>query len=117
MQNNLQALVGYNEARATSGKAGAQYSVFAAEAEAPSAGAAANWDPKNMNMGAHAEASLFRAEARAVGVGARLEPNLNTGVGMREGQAEVKALGFGVSGGWRGLGIHTPLGSLGFGKF
>ena len=49
-------------------------------------------------------------------VGARLEPNLNTGIGLRDGALQAKALGFGVSAG-KGFGIHTPLGSFGFGKF
>lgn len=67
-------------------------------------------------MSLFAEASLGRAEGQVGPVGARLEPNLNTGVGVREGQFQAKALGFGLSAG-KGLGIHTPLGSFGFGKF
>ena len=68
------------------------------------------------NAGAFAEASIGRAELQVGPVGARLEPNLNTGVGLRDGALQAKAFGFGVSAG-KGFGIHTPLGSIGFGKF
>ena len=67
------------------------------------------------------ECSLGKAGA-SVGVlgakvGARIEPNLNTGAGVRKGNLEVKVLGFGGAIGKKGLGISTPLGSIGFGKF
>ena len=104
------------EAHATTGKAGAQWKIVGVEAEGPNAGAGVNWDPSHGNAGAFAEAALGRAEAQVGPVGARLEPNLNTGAGFRDGQLQVKALGFGVTTG-KGFGFHTPLGSFGFGKF
>ena len=101
---------GYHQARATTGKAGAQYKVLAVEAEGPSAGA--EYD----GWYASAEASLGRAEGQVLGVGVRLEPNLNTGIGVTGGQIKAKVAGFGVTI-LKGFAIHTPLGSIGVGKF
>ena len=100
----------YESHRATTGKAGAQWSVFAAEAEGPSAAA----EKTSSYIGL--EASLGRAEAQAYGAAARLEPNLNTGFGVNGGQVKAKAAGFGITVG-KGFGLHTPLGSIGWGKF
>ena len=97
-------------ARATIGKAGVQVGVVAVEAEGPSAG----FECSEFYVGG--EASLVRVEGQVMGVGARLEPNLNTGIGVTGGQVKAKAVGFGVTVG-KGLAIHTPLGSLGVGKF
>ena len=104
---------GYNEARATTGKAGAQWTVLGVEAEGPNAQAGANWDPTRGNAGAFAEAALGRAELQILrgtplGVVASIELNLNTGIGIRDGKLEIKVLGFGLS----SNGIHTPLGSI-----
>ena len=70
------------------GKAGAQWGIFAAEAEGPmaSAGAIAN----NDGFGAFTEASLGRAEGKVGPVRARLEPNINTGIGIKDGQFSVR---------------------------
>ena len=46
-----------------------------------------------------------------------MEPNLNTGIGVRDGNLNVKILGFGFSIGEKGAGAHTPLGGAGVGKF
>ena len=104
---------GYNEARATTGKAGAQWTVLGVEAEGPNAQAGANWDPTRGNAGAFANAALGRAELQVLrgtplGFVASIEPNLNTGIGLRDGKLEVKVLGFGFS----SSGLHTPLGSI-----
>ena len=108
---------GYHEARATTGKAGAQWTVLGVEAEGPNAKAGANWDPTKGNAGAFADASLGRAELQILrgtplGVVASIEPNLNTGIGLKNGKLEVKVLGFGLTLGSNGGGFHTPLGSL-----
>ena len=41
------------------------------------------------NFGPFAEASLFRIEAKIVPLRVRFEPNLNSGVGMKDGQGQV----------------------------
>lgn len=80
------------------------------EFEGPAAGTEVSKDYAGV------EASLGRAEGQVGPVGARVEPNLNTGAGIKDGQVITKFAGFGVTAG-KGFGIHTPLGSLGFGKF
>ena len=45
-------------------------------------------------------------------VGARIEPNINTGAGLRQGNLQVKVLGFGGAIGKDGLGLSTPLGGV-----
>ena len=64
------------------------------------------------SYGSEAEAALSRYEVKAGPIKVRLEPNVNTGAGYSNGNFFLKALGFGVTGGVRGLGVHTPLGSL-----
>ena len=39
-----------------------------------------------------------------------MEPNVNTGLGVRNGNAELRVLGFGGKIGADGLEINTPLG-------
>eukprot|EP00112_Aurelia_sp_Birch-Aquarium-sp1_P022169 Seg6152.1 transcript_id=Seg6152.1/GoldUCD/mRNA.D3Y31 product="hypothetical protein" protein_id=Seg6152.1/GoldUCD/D3Y31 len=107
----------FAQAKATTGKAGAQWGVFAAEAEGPMAAASVSDDFKSGNFGAFAEASIGRAEGKVGPARLRLEPNLNTGIGAKDGQAQVKVLGFGSSIGKKGFGISTPFGSFGFGNF
>ena len=108
--------LGYNW-RATTGKVGAQWTVLGVEAEGPNAGASANWEPSKGNAGVFADAALGRAELQILrttphGVVVSIEPNLNTGIGLRDRKLEVKVLGFGLSLGTNGGGLHTPLGSL-----
>ena len=70
---------------------------------------------KDAGYGAFVEASLGRVEGRlGKHVGASIEPNVNTGAGVRNGEASVKFLGFGgsVNTNLGGGAIHTPLGSL-----
>lgn len=67
-------------------------------------------------LGAFADASWARAEGRAGIVGAHLDLNVNTGVGMRNGNAEASLLGFGIKAGANGLCLNTPLGGLSFGS-
>ena len=107
----------FAQAKATTGKVGAQWGVLAAEAEGPMAAASVAVDLKSGNFGAFAEASLGRAEGKVGPARARLEPNINTGIGAKDGQAQLKVLGFGGSVGTKGFGISTPLGSFGFGNF
>jgi len=106
----------YAHAKATTGKAGAQYGILGVEAEGPKVAAGVSNDIRNGNWGAYTEASLGRAEGKVGPVRARLEPNLNTGAGFRDGQAQAKFLGFGFSVGNKGAGLSTPLGSFGFGS-
>jgi hypothetical protein len=47
-------------------------------------------------------------------VGVHVEPNLNTGVGVRDRNLDVHLLGAGVRVGADGLEINTPLGGLSF---
>ena len=63
------------------------------------------------------ECSLGKAGA-SVGllgakVGVMVDPNINTGVGLKQGDFEVKVLGFGGAIGKHGVGISTPLGGVG----
>ena len=105
--------LGYNW-RATTGKTGAQWTVLCVEAEGPNAKAGANWEPTKGFAGAFADAALGRAELHILGVVVSIEPNLNTGIGLRDRQLEVKVLGFGFSLGSNGVGLHTPLGTFAF---
>ena len=90
--------------------------VISAEAEGPQGGVEANFDPKNMNVGAMAEASLFRVEGKVAGFTAKIQPNLNSGARLRDGKVDVKALGFGLTLGPGNQAIHTPLGTIGRGE-
>ena len=112
-------ILGINEATATTGKAGAQFSVLGVEVEGPRAGAGASNALKQLQFGAFADASLARAELQVGPVGARIEPNVNTAIGVRNGGFQLKLLGFGISskGLFSGSGFHTPLGSVGYGNF
>ena len=107
----------FAQAKSTTGKVGAQWGVLAPEAEGPMGSASVATDPESGNLGAFAEASLGRVEGKVGPARARLELNVNTGIGMKDGQGQLKLLGIGYSVGTKGLGISTPLGSLGFGNF
>ena len=63
------------------------------------------------------EASLFRIEAKLWALRVRIEPNIHSGIGLRDGQVQVKLAGFGLSFGNYGIGVSTPLGGIGSGKF
>ncbi|CAB4007590.1 Hypothetical predicted protein [Paramuricea clavata] len=64
-------------------------------------------------FGAWADASGFKLEA-AYGnvVGAHIEPNLNTGAGIRNGNLDVHLAGFGGKIGADGIELNTPLGGV-----
>ena len=61
-------------------------------------------------LGAFADASLVRLEASAGPLGVHLDPNVNTGIGARNGNVEAHLLGFGGKVGADGVEINTPLG-------
>ena len=44
--------------------------------------------------------------------GIHLEPNVNTGIGARNGNVEAHLLGFGAKVGADGLEINTPIGGV-----
>jgi len=96
---------------ATTGKVSANgLLVVGTEVEGPSGAVCAGLD--NDYAGAMVRGSLGRAEVRAGPVRARVEPNIDTGLGIIDGNAEVKLLGFGGSIGSKGLGISTPFGGF-----
>ena len=75
----------------------------------PSAQASAGFGAWAGGLGA----SLVRAEANLGPVGGvHLEPNLNTGAGVRDGNLDVHLLGFGTRIGAHGLEINTPIGGV-----
>ena len=98
------ARIGTGETRASAGYFNAMYRGPSYEASAV-AGA---------GLGAWAGASpLGRAEVNLGPVaGVHLEPNLNTGLGVRDGNLDVHLLGFGTRIGADGLEVNTPLGGV-----
>ena len=61
-------------------------------------------------VGAFGDASLGRLEYGAGNiVGIHVDPNLNTGIGIRNGNVEAHLIGFGGKVGEDGLEINTPL--------
>lgn len=95
-------------AHAGTGHAEAQGGVFRVSADGPAAGASAM--AGETGFGAFGEASLGKVEVSAGPVRAHLEPNINTGVGMRNGNVEATFLGTGFKVGKNGVGVRTPLG-------
>ena len=61
-------------------------------------------------VGAWVNASLIDAEATIGPVGVHAGPNINTGVGVRQGNLDVHILGFGGKIGTDGVSVDTPLG-------
>jgi hypothetical protein len=96
-------------ARLATGEARASKGYFSAMYRGPSYEAAA---VAGAGLGAWAGASpVGRAEVNLGPViGVHLEPNLNTGLGVRDGNVDVHLLGFGTRLGADGLEINTPLG-------
>jgi len=109
--------VGFRVSKWSTGKAGVVFGVFGVEVEGPKLTKGIFTKPHFGNFGPFAEASLFRMEAKIVPLRVRFEPNLNSGVGMKDGQGQVRIGGFGLSLGSNGLGFSTPLGGIGLGKF
>jgi len=68
------------------------------------------------DKGAWVQAEVFKADAgfdTPLGhVGANICPNANTGVGMRNGNAEAAVLGWGGKVGKDGVGVRSPLGGV-----
>ena len=64
-------------------------------------------------LGAWVDASLYKFEASYWNVaGVHVEPNLNTGVGIRNGNLDVHLLGFGVKIDADCIEVDTPLGGV-----
>jgi len=64
-------------------------------------------------LGAWANASVARYEANLGPIGGvHLEPNVNTGMGVRDGNLDVHVLGFGTRIGADGVEINTPIGGI-----
>ena len=101
-------LNGTHVAVATSGKVSAG-SFVAVEAEGPNCAAIAGNLRNSAYAGAMAKVSLFRVETQVGIARVRIEPNLDTGVGIIDGNLEVKLLGLGFSVGSNGLGLSNGL--------
>lgn len=102
---------GYAVARLGGGEARASAGYFNSMYRAPTYEAAAVAGP---GLGAWVGASpAGRAEVNLGPlVGAHIEPNINTGVGIRDGNLDVHVLGFGTRIGADGVEINTPLGGV-----
>ena len=128
--------IGFKVSKWSSGKVGAIWGVFGVEAEGPKVAKGLFSKHHFGNLGPFAEASLLRLEAKCVPIRVRLEPNLKSGIGLKDGQLQVnmskdfdlisclkycllkvKIGGFGFNLGSNGTGISTPLGGIGLGKF
>ena len=81
--------VGFRVRKQSAGKAGVIFVVFGVEVEGPKLSKGIFTKPHFGNLGPFAEASLFRIEAKIVPLRVRFEPNLNSGVGMKDGQGQV----------------------------
>ena len=81
--------VGFRVRKRSAGKAGGIFGVFGVEVEGPKLSKGIFTKPHFGNFGPFAEASLFRMEAKIVPLRVRFEPNLNSGVGMKDGQGQV----------------------------
>jgi len=101
----------------TAGKIGAIFMIFGFEAEGPKIASGGSKEYYYENWGSFIEVSLFRIEAKFVPLRARIDLNVNTGFGMRDGQFQAKLVGFGISIGNNGVGVSTPVVGLGLGKF
>ena len=109
---------GFNMSKWSTGKVGGIWHLFGIEMEGPKVARGAFPHKCWGNWGPFAEASLFRIEAKCVPLRLRLEPNLNTRFGLRDGQFQLKFAGFGISvAEWGGIGLSTPLGGVGLGRF
>ena len=80
--------VGFRVRKQSTGKAGVVFGVFGVEV-GPKLSKGIFTKPHFGNFRNFAEASLFRFEAKIVPLRIRFEPNLNSGVGMKDGQGQV----------------------------
>lgn len=96
-------------ANASVGRSETQHGVARAAAEGPAVGAKALCGDEG--FGAFAKASVGRAEA-GIGnpVGVHVDLNINTGVGVHDGNFEASVLGFGTKIGQGGFEVNTPIG-------
>jgi len=78
--------IGFKVSKWSSGKAGAIWGVFGVEAEGPKVAKGLFSRHHFGNLGPLAEASLFRLEAKCLPIRFRLEPNLNSGIGLKDGE-------------------------------
>jgi len=92
-------------ARATTGRQEGQHGLARGAAEGPSACAHAVCGTQG--FGAFADASLGRAEAAVAGFGVHVDPNINTGLGVRHGNFEASLLGTGFKAGVDGLEVNV----------
>ena len=81
--------IGFKVSKWSSGKGGAIWGVFGVEAEGPKVAKGLFSRHHFGNLGPLAEASLFRLEAKCLPIRFRLEPNLNSGIGLKDGQLQV----------------------------
>mmetsp|Transcript_58522 Transcript_58522/g.164080 ORF Transcript_58522/g.164080 Transcript_58522/m.164080 type:complete len:243 (+) Transcript_58522:70-798(+) len=95
-------------ARASVGRSEIQHGIFKFQAEGPNAGVEAI-ARNDEGFGVFADASLARVSGHIGPVGVRFEPNLNTGYGVRSGNFEANALGFGIKLGQDGIGVQSPI--------
>ena len=101
---NAIARIGTGETRASAGYFNAMYRGPAYEAQAVAGPGVGAW------VGA---SPVGRAEVNLGSLGGiHLEPNLNTGLGLRDGNLDVHLAGFGVRAGADGLEVNTPLGGV-----
>jgi hypothetical protein len=98
------ARVGMGEARVSAGPINTMYRAPSAEASIVAGAGLGAWVGASP-MG-RAEVNLGRL------VGAHIEPNVNTGVGVRDGNLDVHLLGFGTRIGADGVEVNTPLGGV-----
>ena len=97
-------------ARVTTTEARKSYAYGSVSARSVNAQAQAVAGP---GLGAWADASAFKVEASLGNLaGVHLEPNVNTGVGVRNGNVDVHLLGFGGKIGADGIELDTPLGGV-----
>ena len=67
-------------------------------------------------FGSFADASLSRKEIHLGNiVGSHCGLNVNTGLGLRNGNFDWHVLGFGFKFGWDGIEINTPVGGINLG--
>jgi hypothetical protein len=108
---------GVTSSKWTSGRVGAVWRIFGFDAEGPKIARGSSVEYFYGNYGPYFEAALFRLEAKVFVFRARIELNVNSGLGFRDGQLQIKMAGLGLSMGSNGVGVSTPLGGVGLGKF
>lgn len=108
---------GVTSTKSTTFRVGYRCTLLAIDLEGPKIATGNSVQNYYGNIGPYMEASLFRIEAKLWALRVRIEPNIHSGIGLRDGQVQVKLAGFGLSFGNYGIGVSTPLGGIGSGKF